>query len=75
MTGAPALDCVSRANAYAEIGTPLVPSLTKMLLLPVKTVHSVDGELVPLTSGSTRPVALTVTHAGIVKVELYSFLL
>jgi hypothetical protein len=33
-----------------------------------------DGELVPLTAGSTWPVALTVTHAGIFcKVKRYAF--
>jgi hypothetical protein len=31
-----------------------------------------DGELEPLTSGSTRPVAQTVTHAGICKVHRYA---
>jgi hypothetical protein len=31
------------------------------------------GELEPLTSGSTRPVAQVVTHAGICKVERYAF--
>lgn len=34
-----------------------------------------DGALEPLTTGSTRPVALTVTHAGIVKVQRYAFTL
>jgi hypothetical protein len=32
-----------------------------------------DGELVRLTTGSTWPVALTVTHAGICKVKRYAF--
>jgi hypothetical protein len=32
-----------------------------------------DGELEPLTSGSTRAVALVVTHAGIVKVMRFAF--
>ena len=32
-----------------------------------------DGELEPLTSGSTRAVAQVVTHAGIVKVKRYCF--
>jgi hypothetical protein len=32
-----------------------------------------DGELVPLTEGSTRPIAETRTHAGIVTVKRYSF--
>ena len=34
-----------------------------------------DGELVPLTPGSTERVAQTVTHAGIVKTRRFSFLL
>ena len=32
-----------------------------------------DGQLVPLTSGSTRPVAQTVTHAGICRVKRFAF--
>jgi len=32
-----------------------------------------DGQLEPLISGSTRPVAQTVTHAGIVKVMRFAF--
>jgi hypothetical protein len=32
-----------------------------------------DGELEPLVEGSTRPIALTVTHAGICKVKRYTF--
>jgi hypothetical protein len=31
------------------------------------------GELEPLTAGSTKPVAETVTHAGIARVLRYSF--
>jgi hypothetical protein len=38
-----------------------------------KFVTRADGELEPLTPGSTRPVASTVTHAGICKVTRYSF--
>ena len=32
-----------------------------------------DGRLEPLTTGSTRAVALTTRHAGIVKVRCFSF--
>jgi hypothetical protein len=32
-----------------------------------------DGELEPLTEGSTKPVAETRTHAGIVKVKRLAF--
>jgi hypothetical protein len=32
-----------------------------------------DGQLEPLTEGSTRQVALTTTHAGITRVKRYSF--
>jgi hypothetical protein len=32
-----------------------------------------DGELEALVDGSTRPIALTVTHAGICKVKRYTF--
>jgi hypothetical protein len=34
-----------------------------------------DGELEPLTSGSTRAVAQVVTHAGICRVKRYTFAL
>jgi hypothetical protein len=34
-----------------------------------------DGELEPLAAGSTRAVAITTTHAGIVKVMRYAFAL
>ena len=34
---------------------------------------SASGEFEPLTEGSTRPVASTVTHAGIVNVSRYAF--
>jgi hypothetical protein len=32
-----------------------------------------DGELEPLTEGSTKPIAETRTHAGICKVRRYAF--
>jgi hypothetical protein len=32
-----------------------------------------DGELEPATAGSTKPVAETRTHAGIVKVKRFAF--
>jgi hypothetical protein len=32
-----------------------------------------DGEFEPLVEGSTKPVAQTVTHAGIVKVKRFVF--
>jgi len=32
-----------------------------------------DGDLELMTSGSTRPVAQIVTHAGICKVQQYAF--
>ena len=38
-----------------------------------KFVVGPDGALVPLTEGSTRPIASTVTHTGIVKVRRYAF--
>lgn len=34
-----------------------------------------DGALVPLTEGSTRAVAMTMTHAGIVRVLRYGITL
>jgi hypothetical protein len=38
-----------------------------------KFVAGADGELVPLTSGSTRPIAEIRRHAGICKTERYTF--
>jgi hypothetical protein len=32
-----------------------------------------DGELEPLVEGSTKPISLTQTHAGICKVKRYGF--
>jgi len=37
--------------------------------------HSADGELVPMTPGSTEAVAEVRRHAGIFTVKRYSFLL
>jgi hypothetical protein len=37
-----------------------------------KFVARADGEFEPLTEGSTRPIASTVTHAGICKVKRYA---
>jgi hypothetical protein len=34
-------------------------------------VVGANGEMKPLTAGSTKPVVSTVTHAGIVKVKRY----
>jgi hypothetical protein len=34
-----------------------------------------DGEFEPLVEGSTKPIASTVTHAGICKVRRYAFAL
>jgi hypothetical protein len=36
-------------------------------------VRRADGELEPLTGGSTKPIAETRTHAGIAKVKQYAF--
>jgi hypothetical protein len=36
-------------------------------------VRRADGELEPLTEGSTKPIAETRTHAGIAKVKQYAF--
>jgi hypothetical protein len=46
-------------------------------ILPTAVIEkfavNANGELEPLTAGSTRPVAATVTHAGICKVKRYGF--
>jgi hypothetical protein len=34
---------------------------------------SANGEFEPLVEGSTKPIASTVTHAGICKVKRYAF--
>jgi hypothetical protein len=36
-------------------------------------VARADGEFEPMTEGSTKPIASTVTHAGICKVKQYTF--
>jgi len=36
-------------------------------------VAGAGGELVPMVEGSTKPIASTVTHAGIVKVLRFAF--
>jgi hypothetical protein len=36
-------------------------------------VRRADGKLEPVTEGSTKPIAETRTHAGIVKVKRYGF--
>ena len=69
-------------------GSPLPAEITKLgyevtqigeteRILPgvivEKFTRRTDGELEPLTEGSTRRVALTVSHAGIVRVERHSF--
>jgi hypothetical protein len=36
-------------------------------------VRRADGELEPLTEGSTKPIAETRTHAGVAKVKQYAF--
>jgi hypothetical protein len=38
-----------------------------------KFVIGADGERKPVAAGSTRPIASTVTHAGICKVKRYAF--
>ena len=38
-----------------------------------KFVARADGELEPLIAGSTMPIALNVTHAGICKVKRCTF--
>jgi hypothetical protein len=38
-----------------------------------KFVAGADGVLVPLTAGSTLPIASTVSHAGICRVKRYGF--
>jgi hypothetical protein len=46
-------------------------------ILPVEIIERfarrADGELEPLVEGTTRPVALSVAHAGICKVKRYAF--
>jgi hypothetical protein len=38
-----------------------------------KFVTGADGTFVALIEGSTRPVASTVTHAGIIRVQRFAF--
>jgi len=61
----------------AKLGYRLEPIGTGERILPhsivEKFTRNADGELVPLTPGSTAKVATTVTHAGIVTTERYEF--
>lgn len=41
--------------------------------IPEQMVAGPSGELVPLSPGSTKPVALTLSHAGIVTVSRWWF--
>ena len=60
-----------------KLGYRLEPIGTGERILPhsivEKFTRNADGELVPLTPGSTAKVATTVTHAGIVTTERYEF--
>lgn len=49
-------------------GERILPSAIEQKFVTVP-----DGDLMPLATGSTRAVALTVTHAGIVRVVRYCF--
>jgi len=64
----PPLSCFRTFLPATGDGERIVPTaITERLCM------GADGQLEPLTIGSTRPVAVTVTHAGIVKVKRYVF--
>jgi hypothetical protein len=60
-----------------KLGYHLEPDGEGERILPTaiteRFVQRGDGQLVPLTEGSTRPIAETRTHAGICKVKRYAF--
>jgi hypothetical protein len=76
----------ARCAATRSVGSPLPAHLTALGYIVTKTgeserilPHAVaqrfemssSGGLVAVTEGSTKPVASTVTHAGITKVEAF----
>jgi hypothetical protein len=82
--GAPdaTLECLPGSTIPAELakqGYELEPAGEGQRILAnsivEKFVRGRGGALVPLTAGSTRPVAETRTHAGIVRVLRYELML
>jgi hypothetical protein len=71
------LQCLPNSTLPAAVaeqfGYPVAEIGETERILPVANVERftrrADGELEPLVEGSTRPVALSVTHAGICKVK------
>jgi hypothetical protein len=53
----------------------LEPANVDAVRLHYRAARRADGELIPLTSGSTERVAQAVSHAAIVKTRRFSFLL
>ena len=74
------MECLPGSTLPDELrdqGFDLVEGREGERILPAaieqKFVTGTDGELEPLTTGSTRAVTMTVTNAGIAKVVRYSF--
>jgi hypothetical protein len=74
------IDCVPGSTLPADLralGYDVTATGDGERILPHQIVERftrrADGELEPLTEGSTKPVAQTRTHAGIVRVERYAF--
>jgi hypothetical protein len=61
----------------ARLGHDVKPDGETTRILPAaiteRFVRGADGKLEPLTEGSTRPIAETRTHAGIVQMLRYAF--
>jgi hypothetical protein len=64
---------MSCASSAAMSPQPAKASASCLARWEQKFVAGPDGELQPLTSGSTRPVAQTATHPGICKIKRYAF--
>ena len=67
----------SLPDELRKLGYDVEPAGEGERILPSAIVERfvacADGEMVPLTAGSSRAVALTVTHAGICTMTRYAF--
>jgi hypothetical protein len=75
-----AMECLPGSTlpvALRNLGYDVEPTGEGERILPaaiiVKFAAGPDGALQPLTMGSTRSVSLTMTHAGICRVQRYTF--
>jgi len=75
------VQCLAGSTLPAEVAKQFGYAVTEIgkteRILPVAIIERfarrTDGELEPLVEGSTRPIALSVAHAGICKVKRITF--